>query len=103
MSKETSAVKYVKTTRGGQITIPKPFRERLGITEDSVLALTLHADNSIEIRPVEIREKGYGSLWANELYKLFAPVRESLTDVAPEEIDQAIDEALEAVRRKSTS
>jgi hypothetical protein len=42
--------------------------------------------------------KPQGSLWARELYELYAPVRESLKDYTEQEINDAIDEALRAYR-----
>jgi len=45
------------------------------------------------------QENGTGSPWAKALYDLFAPVREAATDMTETEIDQLIDEELDAVRR----
>jgi hypothetical protein len=41
--------------------------------------------------------------WAKEMYELFAPVRESLKDVAEEEINAAIDAAVKEVRAREGS
>lgn len=41
-----------------------------------------------------------GSQWAKELYDLFAPVREAASSLSSDEIDQLLDEELEAVRRE---
>ena len=41
-----------------------------------------------------------GSPWAKELYNVFAPTRHSLRDIPEQDINNAIDEALHAVRRK---
>jgi hypothetical protein len=43
--------------------------------------------------------KRAGSPWLLELYELFAPVRESLAPYSEDEINDAIDEAIAAVRR----
>jgi hypothetical protein len=46
-----------------------------------------------------------GSPWAKELYDLFAPVREAAaaSGMTSDEIDQLLDEELEAVRRERKS
>lgn len=44
-------------------------------------------------------EAGYH--WLKELYDLFAPVREDMDQYAEEEVNQAIQQALAAVRRRA--
>jgi len=89
--------KIVKQLRHGQITIPKEFREALGLTEEDMLAITL-SEGRLEVEPVKVTPKSKGSPWAKELYQLFAPVRESLRGRTEEEVNEAIDEAIEKVR-----
>lgn len=96
--------KIVRQLRNGQITIPKEFREELGIEPDDLLEVTIQG-HGLELRPLNAT-KGGGSEWAVKLYEAFAPVRESLSDLSEEEINRAIDEALEEVRstrRKAAS
>ena len=85
----------VKQLRNGQITIPKRFRDELGLHPEDLLSVEL-VDGKLEIERVHIPE--VGSPWLKELYDLFAPVRESLAGYSEEEINDAIDEALREVR-----
>jgi AbrB family looped-hinge helix DNA binding protein len=89
--------KLVKPLRHGQITIPKEFRDALGLTDDDLLSVTLE-NGKLEIEPVRVQMGN--PYWAKELYELLEPVRESLKDVPEEEINQAIDEAVEEVRAR---
>jgi AbrB family looped-hinge helix DNA binding protein len=92
--------RVVKPLRRGQITIPQEFRDALGITEDTLLQVTLRGSR-LEISPVEVRGREEASSWLRELYDLYAPVREDLSRrYSPEEIDSAIDEAVRTVRRE---
>jgi AbrB family looped-hinge helix DNA binding protein len=88
--------KLVKPLRNGQITIPKEFREELGLAEDDMLSLSL-ANGRLQIEVVHARPK-VGSPWAKELYEMFAPARDSLAGHSEQEINDAIDEALRAYR-----
>ena len=97
---ERARTRVVKPLRRGQITIPQEFRDALGITEDTLLQVTLKG-SKLEISPVEVRDRGESASWLRELYDLYAPVREDLSArYSPEEIDEAIDEAVRAVRRE---
>jgi AbrB family looped-hinge helix DNA binding protein len=89
--------KIVKQLRHGQVTIPKEFREALGLTDEDMLAITL-SEGKLEVEPVRVAPKAKGSPWARELYQLFAPVRESLKGYSQKEIDEAIDEAVREAR-----
>ena len=89
--------RLVKVLRHGQITIPKEMREAAGVKENGMLALEL-ADGKLTLEPVEARPKRAD--WVKDLYELFAPVREALKDVPEEEINKAIDEAVEEVRAR---
>lgn len=94
-----SISKIIKPLRGGQITIPFEFRQKLGIKEDTLLRVTLENDE-LRIRKVELREVSQGSPWLQELYQLLAPVRADLANYTEEDINTAIDEALKKIRRK---
>jgi AbrB family looped-hinge helix DNA binding protein len=91
--------KLVKQLRHGQITIPKEFREALGLDKDDFLSIGL-SGGKLEIEPVKVTPKERGSPWARELYQMFSPVRASLESYAEGEINQAIDEAVGEVRGK---
>ncbi len=91
--------RLVKPLRHGQITIPKEFRDALGLTEDDLLSVTLE-DGKLEIEPVRV-QRGNGSRWFRALYDLYAPVREALKDVPEEEINAAIDAAVKEVRARN--
>jgi len=89
--------KIVKQLRHGQITIPKELRDALGLQADDLLAMTL-SEGKLEIEPVKVAPKATGSPWAKELYQQFAPVRRSLKGRTEEEVNQAIDDAVEKTR-----
>ena len=93
--------KLVKQLRHGQITIPKEFREALGLEETGLLSISL-ANGKLELEPVRIEPKVKGSGWARDLYALYAPVREGLKGIPEEEINEAIDEAVKEVRARKS-
>jgi bifunctional DNA-binding transcriptional regulator/antitoxin component of YhaV-PrlF toxin-antitoxin module len=78
--------------RRGRFTIPVEFRRRLGIRDDTLLQLTLHEDR-IEVQPVAATAVARMA-WVQELYALFAPVRQEARAMSEAEIDAAIDEAV---------
>jgi len=92
------ATKIVRPLRRGQVTIPAEFREKLGLGEDSLLSITLRG-KTLEIARVRVGA-GPGSPWLRELYELFAPVREDLSQYSEEEIDRAIERSVAEVRAK---
>ena len=89
--------KVIRPLRGGQITIPAEFRRRMGITDDSLLQVTL-ANGELRIKPVRVQETGEGSAWLADLYERFAPVRDEAQRYTEQEIDEAIMAAVTAVR-----
>ncbi len=98
MKEHERVTRIVRPLRSGQITIPAEFRKRLGITEDSLLQVTL-AGRELRIKPVKATETGPGSPWLKELYDLFASVRERAAHYSEEEVNAAIDQAVAAVRK----
>jgi bifunctional DNA-binding transcriptional regulator/antitoxin component of YhaV-PrlF toxin-antitoxin module len=92
--------KLVRSLRRGQITIPAEFMRQLGITDDSVLQMTIR-DGELRIKPVRVVDSEQGPAWFYELWEYFAPVREEADakGYSDEEINAWIDEALAAVRR----
>ena len=91
--------RVVRQLRGGQITIPAEFRKRLGITQDSLLQITLEEDE-LRLRPSPLTQTVNGSPWFKELYEAFAPVREEAAKYSNEEINAAIEQAVDSVRKK---
>lgn len=91
--------KVVRPLRNGQITIPAEFRQKLEIDEHTLLQIVL-VSGELHIRPVRIANRQAGSLWAKELYDMFAPVRKEASKYKEEEIDKDIETAVRAVRKK---
>ena len=98
MNEQEPMTKIVRPLRSGQITIPAEMRKRLGITDDTMLQLTLEGAE-LRIRPVKAVETAAGSPWLKELYDLFAPVHAEAAEHPEEEVDAAIDQAVKATRR----
>ena len=92
----TPSTQIVRPLRRGQLTIPAEFRRRLGISDDTLLQLTLYEDK-IEIVPV-VTKPVAGMAWARELYEMFAPIRQEAQTMDEAEIDALIDEAVDEVR-----
>lgn len=90
--------KFIRSLRSGQITIPREFREKLGITPDKLLQLTLD-DGKLCIKPVQMTDAS-NSPWFKELYDLFTPVRKEAKKFSEKEVNCAIDKAIKAVRRR---
>ena len=91
--------RVIRPLRNGQITIPAAFRKALGIDTDTLLQLTL-AQGELRIKPVQVEQEPQGSPWLQDAYDAFAPLRAELAEkYSEEEINAAIDQALDAVRR----
>lgn len=101
MGKSERMTRLVRPLRGGQITIPAEFRKKMGITDETMLQMSLH-DGELHMKPVQVAEPVQGSPWLKELYEYFAPARREAEErgYTEEEIDSAIDEAVAAVRGK---
>ena len=93
---DPSLAQIVGPLRRGRLTIPAEFRRRLGISDDTLLQLTLHEDK-IEIVPVVMKPVA-SMTWARELYAMFAPIRQEAQTMDEAEIDNLIDEAVDEVR-----
>jgi bifunctional DNA-binding transcriptional regulator/antitoxin component of YhaV-PrlF toxin-antitoxin module len=96
---QNTATRVVRPRRGGQITIPAPFRAELGIDDDTLLQVSLVA-GELRIRPVRDLPAEVGSPWAKELYELFAPVRAEAAQYSEDELNALIDEAVREVRER---
>ena len=90
--------KLIKQTRAGQITIPKEFRDAIGLDPDDALVMTLNEGNRLELTAARISSPPSGSPWLGDLYDLFAPARAALLDLSEDEINAEIDAALQEVR-----
>lgn len=97
MRDQERSTRIVRPLRGGQITIPAEFRRRLGITEESLLQITLDG-GELRLKPVRAAATAAGSPWLKELYDLFAPVREAAAQYSEEEVNADIDKAVAEVR-----
>lgn len=91
--------KIVRPLRSGQITIPSDFREKLGITPDSLLLVDL-VSGELRIRPVVAVDAISGSDWFKDLYDEFAPLRKEAQKYNEKEINTGIEKAIQAVRKK---
>lgn len=89
--------KIIRPLRSGQITIPADFREKLHIDADTLLQISL-MQGEIRIKPVQVSQN-HGSPWLKEAYEAFADVRKELKKYSEEEINEAIDKAVKAVRK----
>ena len=99
MAGRASATRIVRQLRGGQITIPAAFRKQMGITDETLLQVTL-AEGELHIKPVRVTETAQGSPWLRELYEHFAPVRQEILEreISEEEVNADIDAAVAAAR-----
>ena len=99
----SQTTRVVRSLRSGEVTIPADFRKALGIEGESLLELTL-AQGEVRIRPVRAPHQEPGSPWLRDAYEAFASIREELSEKHSEsEIDDAIDQAVKAVRRANAS
>ena len=92
--------KVVRPLRRGQITIPAEFRRSLGITDDTLLHITLE-DGGLRITrvaAVSSSESGPNA-WLRELHAQFAPVRQAAEVYSDSEIDEVIDQAVREARQ----
>lgn len=99
MVQKKPLTRLVRPLRGGQITIPITFRKQLGITDETLLQVTL-IDDELHIRPVRVSDATHGSPWLKELYERFAPVRQEIEErgIPEQEVDADIDAAIAAAR-----
>lgn len=95
---KTTMMKLVRPLRNGQITIPAEFRARLNITERSLLEISL-VGHELRLKPVQVSTASKNSVWARELYELFAPIRAETSKQSEKQVNAEIDKAVAAVRR----
>ena len=102
MSEPVYGTRIVRALRGGQITLPADFRRALEIEEGTMLAISLSSEGQLTITPPRFSKgPSKGSTWLKEIYEMFADARQEAIDkgYTEEEINQWIDEAVEASRR----
>lgn len=87
----------VKVVRNGQITLPKELRKKLDIEEGDLLEVELEKGSFI-IRPKAVIDK---ELARNRFFKMVDEIREAVKDADPKVIEQEIEEAIRAVRKKA--
>jgi AbrB family looped-hinge helix DNA binding protein len=92
-----TAMPLVKVIRNGQITIPKELRKVLGIEEGDLLEVKL-TKGGMTIKPKAVvdRESAKG-----RFFQMVEEVRESVKDTDPQEIEAAIEEAVQAAKRST--
>lgn len=90
--------RIVKPLRSGQVTIPADFREKLGIDADTLLQISL-MHGELRMKPVKAVDTVDGSSWLKEAYEAFANVRKHTEQYSEDEINEAIDQAIKAVRK----
>ena len=92
--------RIVRLLRNGQITIPKEFRDELGLVDGGMLDLSVNEGNPPTISLVPVRTAAQGSPWLKELYDVFAPVRESFaaSGMTEDEINAELDAAVREAR-----
>jgi bifunctional DNA-binding transcriptional regulator/antitoxin component of YhaV-PrlF toxin-antitoxin module len=99
MSQAARPTKIVRSLRNGQVTIPIDFRRELGIDSDTLLEVALDG-GALRITPLRTGTGQPRSAWLQELYEQFAPARDEARAMSEGEINDAIDEAVRAVRSK---
>ncbi len=90
--------RIVRPLRSGQVTIPADFREKLGIDADTLLQISL-MHGELRMKPVKAVDTVGGSAWLKEAYEAFADVRKHTEQYSEDEINEAIDKAIKAVRK----
>ena len=90
----------VRIQQDGQVTLPVETRDREGFKSGDLVAVEQTAEGVL-IKPLPITDQRVGSPWLKELYDAFAPVREEASDFSEEEINEAIDAAVKAVRQQT--
>lgn len=95
-------VRVVRLLRNGQITIPKEFREALGLQAEDAVSITLDR-GVVGIQKLAIPDDDAGSPWLQELYEVFAPVRQSFADsgMSEAEINAELDAAVREARAEA--
>ena len=87
---------WARVLRSGQVTLPKEVRSSLNLKEGDILDFELK-DSMVIVRPKTLVDKKKSAFW-----KMLDRMHEKLKDEDPEEIEKAIAEAIEEVRKGKT-
>jgi len=87
---------WARVLRSGQVTFPKEVRNSLNLKEGDILDFELK-DSMVIVRPKTLVDKKKSAFW-----KMLDRMHEKLKDEDPEEIEKAIAEAIEGVRKDKT-
>jgi AbrB family looped-hinge helix DNA binding protein len=87
---------WARVLRSGQVTFPKEVRSSLNLKEGDILDFELK-DSMVIVRPKTLVDKKKSAFW-----NMLDRMHEKLKDEDPEEIEKAIAEAIEEVRKDKT-
>ena len=87
---------YVKVLRGGQITMPKPFRQALEIKEGDVLEVEME-NQRVVLKPKALADKEQA--W-RRLKQIMDKVGRRHRKIPEEEVEKDVLQAIKAVRSK---
>jgi len=87
---------YVRVLRGGQITMPKEFRDRLEINEGDILEVAMEKDRVV-LKPKILMDKG--KAWAR-LNQIIGKSSKRQHRIPEEEVERDALEAIRTVRSK---
>lgn len=98
-SKEWASTTRVGHLHNGQVSIPVDFQEAIGARSDDLLEMQV-VDDEIRLKLAGTAAMSVSNTWVRELYDYFAPIRAEAeaAGLSDDEINEAIDEALRAVR-----
>lgn len=85
---------WARVLRSGQVTFPKEVRSSLNLKEGDILDFELK-DSMVIVRPKTLVDKKKSAFW-----KMLDRMHEKLKGEDPEEIEKAITEAIEEVRKE---
>ena len=100
---EAATTVRVEQLQDGQVSIPVEFQQAIGAGPDDLLAMQV-IDGEIRLKRVGASSLSIVNPWFRELYDYFAPFRAWADEsgMSDDEINEAIDEALQAVRAESS-
>ena len=87
---------YVRVLRGGQITMPKEFRESLEIKEGDILEVELE-NKKVILKPKVLVDKGQA--WA-KLNQIMKKVGRRHGKISGKEVEEDVLEAIKATRSR---
>jgi AbrB family looped-hinge helix DNA binding protein len=87
---------WAKVLRSGQVTFPKEVREKLRLKEGDILDFEI-GDAMVIVRPKVLMDR---QTEGEKLWQIVEKMHAKMEGVAPEEIEQAIEESIREVRRR---